>query len=143
MKKLVLFITMMFFFMGGIFAQTILPAEKYVYDFVGKKADTVIATDTITKELLLNKTAGLFYVSQTKLEAKNTGANAVLSLHAKVFEDDAWTQLKTATWKGTTKDTVITLTEDSSRIYYRHLKLQLIVSNDTVQFRRWQLSLKK
>ena len=143
MKKVILLLIICLGFVS-LQAQTILPAQKYVYSYVGVAADTVGVSDTIwRKSIQLNKLNGLYYNANLKVSDVAAGATATIKLKGKVFGTDEYTDISTVLWKGGGTDTIVTFTSNANKIYYRYLQFEVKRTASKAKISFINLSLKK
>ena len=146
MKRLILFLAMMIGFVTStVMAQTVLPAEKYIYQYNGLSRDTVnVSNDSVWNfTVQLNKREGVFYNSSVKVADVTAGAGCKVILRGKIFDSDEWSTIETKVWKGGGTDTVVTFTGNTNKIYYRYLDFKLSGTATKAKLSYIKLSLKK
>lgn len=125
MKKfsmLLIAFAMCFIAMPKANAQTLLPAE-YLFDYAGVSTDTVgNGTTTWSKEIIVNKSQMLYYNKQLKVTKVSGSPRATIKLQGKNFSTDAYTDITTTAYYGTTADTTINYTQVSTKQPYRYYK---------------------
>ena len=146
MKKLILFLAMMIGFVTStVMAQTVLPAEKYIYQYTGLSGDTVnVSNDSVWNfTVQLNKREGVFYNASVKVADVTAGAGCKIILRGKIFDTDPWTTITTKVWNGGGTDTTVVFTDTSYKTYYRYLDFKLSGTATKAKLSYIKLSLKR
>lgn len=146
MKRLILFLAMMIGFVTStVMAQTVLPAEKYIYQYTGLSGDTVnVSNDSVWNfTVQLNKREGVFYNASVKVADVTAGAGCKIILRGKIFDTDPWTTITTKVWKGGGTDTTVVFTDTSYKTYYRYLDFKLSGTATKAKLSYIKLSLKR
>lgn len=146
MKRLILFLAMMIGFVTStVMAQTVLPAEKYIYQYTGLSGDTVnVSNDSVWNfTVQLNKREGIFYNASVKVADVTAGAGCKVILRGKIFDTDSWTTIETKAWTGVGTDTIINFTQNTTKQYYRYLDFKLSGTATKAKLSYIKLSLKK
>lgn len=146
MKRLILFLAMMIGFVTStVMAQTVLPAEKYIYQYTGLSGDTVnVSNDSVWNfTVQLNKREGIFYNASVKVADVTANAACKVILRGKMFDTDAWTTIETKAWKGGGTDTIINFTQNATKQYYRYLDFKLSGTATKAKLSYIKLSLKR
>ena len=143
MKKLILFLFLCIGFIS-VQAQTILPVNKYIYEYVGISADTVgVGTTIWTKTIQLNKLDGLFYNAKLKVSDVTAGATVTVKLKGKIFSSDAYSDITSLEWKGGGTDTTFLFTSNTNKVYWRYLQFEVTRTANKAKIDLLNLSLKK
>lgn len=109
-------------------AQVTLPADQYLFDYTGVATDTVgTGTTTWSKEIIVNKPQMLYYNNQLKVTKVSGSPRATIKLQGKLFSTDAYTDITTTSYYGTTADTTINYTQVTTKQAYRYYR-QLITA---------------
>lgn len=146
MKRLILFLAVMIGFVTStVMAQTVLPAEKYIYQYTGLSGDTVnVSNDSVWNfTVQLNKREGIFYNASVKVADVTANAACKVILRGKMFDSDAWTTIETKEWKGAGTDTIINFTQNTTKQYYRYLDFKLSGTATKAKLSYIKLSLKR
>lgn len=146
MKRLILFLAMMIGFVTStVMAQTVLPAEKYIYQYTGLSGDTVnVSNDSVWNfTVQLNKREGVFYNASVKVADVTAGAGCKIILRGKIFDTDPWTTITTKVWNGGGTDTTVVFTDTSYKTYYRYLDFKLSGTATKAKLSYIKLSLKR
>ena len=146
MKKLILFIAVMIgFATSTVMAQTVLRAEKYIYQYTGLSGDTVnVSNDSVWNfTIQLNKREGVFYNASVKVADVTANAACKVILRGKMFDTDSWTTIETKEWKGAGTDTIINFTQNTTKQYYRYLDFKLSGTATKAKLSYIKLSLKR
>ena len=87
-------------------AQTVLPTNKYIYEYKGVASDSVGVVDTVwNKAIQLNKLDGLFYNAAVKVSDVTADATCKIKLQGKMFATDVYTDITELEWEGAGTDT--------------------------------------
>ncbi|HRY33404.1 MAG TPA: hypothetical protein P5531_10600 [Bacteroidales bacterium] len=136
MKKFILSVTLLFLVVLSGFAQDkicSLKSDQYYQDITFSTRDTITDNDTLyTVDYDLNKAMPVKYNVAVKLTKVSGAPLVVASLQGKVFSTDTWTNITSVTWHGSSSDTTIKYTQNSTAQYYRFLRLQFD-ANTTAQ----------
>lgn len=145
MKKLILFLILAVgFSTTSVKAQTILPVNKYIWEYIGVAGDSINATNsTFIKEIQFNKLDGLFYNASVKVADATSGGGCTLTVYEKMFSTDAYTLKNTLTWSGGGTDTTFVITSNTTATFNRYLKFQVEQTAASVLIKHMKLSLKK
>lgn len=103
-------------------------ASTWIDTYEGRTKDTVsVNADSVFYYVLTaNKADDLFYDIKIALDSLGATPNYVIDLKAKVFPDDDWTSLETdVTWTGTSSDTTIRFTEQTTAEFYRIFRVEI------------------
>jgi len=131
MKKLILFLFVMFAFVANAQIAKTIPsldmANVWVKEYTGTAVDTLgtVTATTWSYEVPVNKPDGLMFIGKIKLSDKTTGANGVCTakFQGKYFAADAYTDITSVSWTGVgSTDSTITYTGVSNKVYYRYLR---------------------
>lgn len=146
MKKLILFLAVTIgFATSTVMAQTVLPAEKYIYQYTGLSGDTVnVSNDSVWNfTVQLNKREGIFYNASVKVADVTANAACKVILRGKMFDTDSWTTIETKAWSGGGTDTIINFTQNTTKQYYRYLDFKLSGTATKAKLSYIKLSLKR
>lgn len=146
MKRLILFLAVMIGFVTStVMAQTVLRAEKYIYQYTGLSGDTVnVSNDSVWNfTVQLNKREGIFYNASVKVADVTANAACKVILRGKMFDTDSWTTIETKAWTGVGTDTIINFTQNTTKQYYRYLDFKLSGTATKAKLSYIKLSLKR
>ena len=125
-------------------AQTVLPTNKYIYEYTGAASDSVgVVNTTWNKAIQLNKLDGLFYNAAVKVSDITANATCTIKLQGKMFATDTYTDITTLAWTGTGTDTTFVFTGNTNKIYYRYLNFLVTGTANKTKIDFVKLSLKK
>ena len=114
---------------GQIAKGTVFSGSQTVIEDDLTAADTlsVVGTDsTMTYTVTANKPGALFYNVAIQLDSVSGTPTFTCDFKGKVFEDDAWSDLDTdIIWTGTTSDTTVLFSEQSTAVFMRYFQVQV------------------
>lgn len=97
---------------------------EYFNEYSGAASDTISNNDSLFSiEYQLNKAEPVKYNVAVKLTKVSGTPRVVAKLQGKVFSADTYSDITTVTWYGTSSDTTIKYTQNSTAQYYRYFKL--------------------
>jgi choline dehydrogenase-like flavoprotein len=119
MKKLILFL--MIFVAVSVSAQKQLDPNIYVLEYTGVATDTVgVGVTTWNYPVSVNKTDGLFYNMQVKVQDVTAGSAGTVKLQGKYWANDTYSDITTVTWTGVgSTDSIINYLSNTNKAYYR------------------------
>lgn len=125
-----------------VFASTITQAQDKSYSFKLNKSlniynnyapvshfnftedDSIDAVDSLYSIVLtLNQTYPIKYNIRHKLDSVSGTPTTTVYLQGRVFTSDSWSAISNVYWAGTSSDTTITFTENSTAKFYRQLRI--------------------
>jgi hypothetical protein len=125
-------------------AQTVMRSSSYIYEAAISASDAVSVTvATWESSVLFNKVDGLLWDSQIALSGEEVNNEAKIYLYGKVFTTDTYAKVDSATWKGTTTDTLVNFTQHTTKTYNRFFKWSVEYVAGTTTIEAIKLSLKK
>ena len=135
MKKIFAFIAIaliMSMVTTTVTAQVKLKPNQFAYVYTGVSVDSVSVNDTVfAKEIFVNKPTTLYYNVSVKI-TEIASASCTISLQGKIFSDDVYTNITTATYSGGGSDTTVIFTQNTTKQFYRYYRVRIVYGSGKV-----------
>lgn len=150
MKKILSILVMLIIVL--VSASTMTQAQDKKYTFKVNKSLNSVSTyapvshfrftvdDTVTNNdstysivITLNQDYPVFYDIRHKLDSTSGTPNTTVYLESRKFDSDAWSAVSDLTWAGTSTDTTLKWTENSTAKFIRQLRLRHNGKNSVTQ----------
>lgn len=127
MKKLIFFLALaaVCFTSYSQTRSTTLNQGTYYYEFALGARDTIIKSDTLIYQVLVNKPEPIRLQVQIDMDSISGSSHDSIFLEGKVFSGDSWSAIDTAVFAHTGTG-LLTLQNITSDMYYRYYRLNIV-----------------